>query len=326
LTDCNGGIAVSEKIVLYGAGKHGRKMLDYLKYQGLENRVYGFCDSNTRIIGTTIDNKPVIGYEEAKEKKFPFVITVSDEYSDEVEQILENDNVDYYRNLFEWEKIKLHMDSTVVNRDYCAFFHVDDMDAYFDEAEQQNSIDIFWGEKSPFYERFKRLDLRDVVELACGRGRHVNQYIDRAGRVTLVDILEKNISFCKERFKDRNNIIYYKNNGCDLSSLEDKSYTALFTYDAMVHFEMFDVYSYLKETYRILKDNGMALFHHSNLSLLYDQSFEKSGNPGGRNFMSRELFAYLANKAELEVIDQEIIDWSLPQMDCITLVRKNAMH
>ena len=32
-----------------------------------------------------------------------------------------------------------------------------------------------------------------MVELACGRGRHVLHYIDKAENVILVDILDKNI-------------------------------------------------------------------------------------------------------------------------------------
>lgn len=49
---------------------------------------------------------------------------------------------------------------------------------------------------------FQQLDLTNVVELACGRGRHVPMYIDKAGGVTLVDILQKNIEICQERFKE----------------------------------------------------------------------------------------------------------------------------
>ena len=169
---------------------------------------------------------------------------------------------------------------------------------------------------------FKCLDLDNIVELACGRGRHVQKYYNEANKIILVDILEKNINICKERFNGHHNISYYVNNGHDLHGLKDNTYSALFTYDAMVHFELFDIYEYLQETYRVLTKGGKALFHHSNLSIAYDQSFNKSYNPGGRNFMSKDLFAYLAYKAGFEIIDQKVIDWSLPKMDCITLVKK----
>ena len=38
---------------------------------------------------------------------------------------------------------------------------------------------------------------------------------------------------------------YYRNNGFNLEQLPSEEYTALFSYDAMVHFEMIDIYEYL---------------------------------------------------------------------------------
>ena len=38
--------------------------------------------------------------------------------------------------------------------------------------------------------------------------------------------------------------------------------------------------------------------------------------------MSQELFAYLAYRAGLQIIDQQLIDWAKPNEDCITLVEK----
>lgn len=48
--------------------------------------------------------------------------------------------------------------------------------------------------------------------------------------------------------------------GNDLKELERENYTALFTYDAMVHFEFLDVNDYLRETYRVLKKVGWLYF------------------------------------------------------------------
>lgn len=87
----------------------------------------------------------------------------------------------------------------------------------------------------------------------------------------------------------------------------------------MVHFEMWDVFTYLKETKRILKKGGLALFHHSNNTESYKVTF--ATGTAGRNYMSKELFAYLCNRAGLSVVEQEVINFISPQLDCITLVR-----
>ena len=160
------------------------------------------------------------------------------------------------------------------------------------------------------------------MELACGRGRHVPHYINDAKEIILVDILQKNIDFCRCRFKDEDKISYYVNNGYDLSEIKSESQTALFTYDAMVHFEMMDIFQYLKETYRILVNGGKALFHHSNNTEDYRVTFLTG--TGGRNYMSKQLFAYLANRAGLTVLEQQVIDWSKKDLDCITLVEKQS--
>lgn len=159
-----------------------------------------------------------------------------------------------------------------------------------------------------------------MVELACGRGRHVPQYLSKAQHIILVDILKKNINYCKERFSAEKKIQYYVNNGNDLQEIESNSCTALFTYDAMVHFEMLDVAKYLFETERILRKGGKALFHHSNNTEVYNVSF--ASGKAGRNYMSKQLFAHLADCAGLKILSQHVIDWGYKDLDCITLVEK----
>lgn len=206
-----------------------------------------------------------------------------------------------------------------INRQTVADYHVNQMQDYYENAE--NSLGVFWDKETVFYRMFKQLDISNVVELACGHGRHVTKYYDLAEHITLVDILDKNIEFCRKRFGE-DKITYYVNNGFDLSELKNNTYTSLFTYDAMVHFELFDIFNYLKETYRILKRGGMALFHHSNNTSDYRITFTTGKN--GRNYMSKDIFAYLANRAGLDVVSQELYDWSKDGSftDCITLVRK----
>lgn len=206
-------------------------------------------------------------------------------------------------------------------RNFCAQYHQNSMDSYFDSAERPDSLDTFWRKDSPFYRLFSKLNLENVVELACGHGRHVPQYINQAGQITLVDILEKNIQICRERFADFPQVSYYKNNGSDFADLPGNHYTALFTYDSMVHFESIDVYYYLQDTYRILRPGGMALFHHSNNTHDYKQSFNNSVH-GARSYMSAQLFAHYAHRTGLSIVTQQPIDWGLPNLDCLTLVEK----
>lgn len=52
-----------------------------------------------------------------------------------------------------------------------------------------------------------------------------------------------------------------------------------------------------------------------------DEKVTFSSGKHGRNYMSKQLFAYLANCAGLTVIEQREIDWAGEEkLDCITLV------
>lgn len=311
-----------DKIILYGAGNVGEEFYHHLEQYNLTDHIYAYCDKNAASIKSKC-GKDVLSYDEAKSLGIPFVISVRNEpngFFNEIKELLDNDNVEYYDSLLNW--IRKYVDLTQTIRNYCANFHITDMDGYFESAENPLSLARFWSNDSIFYKMFKNLDLTHVVELACGRGRHVPMYLQNATEITLIDILAKNIDIVKERFKDYTHIHYYQNNGYDFSQLPSEQYTSLFTYDAMVHFEFLDIFNYLKETYRILTPGGYALFHHSNDSLDYTNSFANCSNPHGRNFMDKKLFAFLAYRAGFEIIEQQVIDWGVKDLDCITLVKK----
>ena len=308
-----------EKIILFGAGKMGKSLYEFLQQIGESEIVACFCDNNADLWGQKIGDAEVCSYEACKEKDNKFVIT-SVAFAAEIEKLLQDDHKEYFANIDEWAA-QQDFDRVEWNRVSCAWHHIDGMENYFDIAESTSSMNVFWNKESVIYKMFCKLDLDNVIELAVGRGRHVQMYEAKANHIVLVDILQKNIDFCKERFKGNEKIAYYCNNGYNLNELNDNEYSALFTYDAMVHFEMMDVFEYLKDIHRVLRKGGMALFHHSNNTSDYKNSFYNAAS--GRNYMSKDLFAYLAYRAGFEVLEQQVIDWSVKDLDCVSLVRKN---
>lgn len=316
-----------KKIILYGAGKRGIKYARLLCNYDIE--IAGFCDTYKtgsvvyECMGGGKKEKPIFDLEQVDCSKYSMIIAIADK--DQYEEVKRKVN-GYEIDVFSIEEaieetFSQEKDIVKANREYVAGWHVNDMDGYFELAERSDSLNIFWGKESLFNQMFQELDLTKVVELACGRGRHVQKYISDAKNIILVDILKKNIDYCKQRFSKVEKIQYYVNNGYDLSQIKSESCTSLFTYDAMVHFEMLDIFQYLKETKRILVKGGKALFHHSNNTENYKVTF--STGKHGRNYMSDQLFAYLANRAGLIVIEQHVVDWGEDEnLDCITLVEK----
>ncbi|MCS6892037.1 MAG: class I SAM-dependent methyltransferase [Rhodovarius sp.] len=188
-------------------------------------------------------------------------------------------------------------------------------------AAAEGWLDTFWSEGSPFLRLFRQLDLSRVVELACGRGRHAAQILDQAGEITLVDVLESNIAACRARFAGRERMVFIVNAGDDLPGIEDASRSALFCYDAMVHFELTDVWSYLRETARILRPGGRALLHVSNF--MEHPGGDHHDNPHWRNFGGLPVIRHLAARAGLSTLAAEVLDWpGAPGLDGLLLLER----
>lgn len=307
---------INKKVILWGSGDGGKYAYEHLK-DIMDIQAFG--DNNVRKIGTEYMGLPILSVEQVH-MDYPDAVVLNtimsvkhDRIKEELRELgLENEIYQYTEFLGE--------KSVTDRRNECAEFHDNCMENYYEEAEEASSLNIFWGETSPFKKMFDSMDITNVVELACGRGRHVPNYIDQAETIVLVDILEKNIAFCENRFQGDEKIKYYINSGHDLEKIKDDSITAIFSYDAMVHFESIDVYYYLKEAFRILKHGGMALFHHSNNDKDYRTTF-LSGECG-RNYMSMSLFAHFANRAGFSVVNQVEYPWNERVTDGITLLRK----
>jgi SAM-dependent methyltransferase len=190
---------------------------------------------------------------------------------------------------------------------------------YYEDAER--AMEVFWGDGSPFLELFRRLDLTTVAVPACGHGRHAQHIAARAGELFVIDIHESNIAFSPRAIDRLQKRPVSRKQGVRSASCERESLSAIFCYDAMVHFPPDVIESYLSDTLRVLRRGGLALYHHSN----YDapDSRHYGLNPRARNRMTRAEFGRLAEAAGLEVVVWRLVDWGgVPALDCLTLVRK----
>ena len=138
-----------------------------------------------------------------------------------------------------------------------------------------------------------------------------------------MDVVAENIEACRQRLNAYGNIEYHVIGGSGFEPLADGSVSAIFCYDAMVHFSADIIEAYLVDARRVLRPDGRALFHHSNLDAPPDRHFGL--NPHARNSMTQARFAALAEKAGLAVLDQHILKWGgVEDLDCITLVERPA--
>lgn len=189
---------------------------------------------------------------------------------------------------------------------------------YYADAETKTFI--FWDADRQFRPFFDKLDTTSVVELAVGHGRHAERAAPLCKSLMLMDVVENNLEVCRSRLKAFDNIQYILGDGVSFRPAPDESQTAIYCYDAMVHFDPDIVASYLHDAKRILRPDGMALFHHSNYVSPVEQHYRH--NPHARNNMSQTEFRRLAAHAGLDVVESKIIPWGgCDNLDCITLCR-----
>jgi tRNA G46 methylase TrmB len=74
---------------------------------------------------------------------------------------------------------------------------------YYNRAEEEDWVEVFWHPKSEFRQFFENLNIHTLVELACGHGRHTARILNTPelmGNINdlyLMDINEENIGFCR---------------------------------------------------------------------------------------------------------------------------------
>ena len=190
-------------------------------------------------------------------------------------------------------------------------------EVYFEPAEQ--ALDIQWA--NIIAPLLQGLEYSTVIDLASGHGRNARRLAEKARLVYCVDINPENIKFLRQRFADDQRFVVVHNDGSTLSFFEKSSVDLLYCFDALVHFDLEIIQSYLKEGYRVLRTGGHAFIHCSNYTGNPGGHF--SNNPHWRNFMSFELFSHLAIKAGFAVRHARKIDWGdVRELDCVFLLNK----
>ena len=85
-----------------------------------------------------------------------------------------------------------------------------------------------------------------ILEIAPGYGR--TQYLkDLCDRLIVVDLAERCIFHCRERFADASNIEYHVNDGRSLEMVPDDSIDFAFSFDSLVHVQTDVLASYLQQ-------------------------------------------------------------------------------
>jgi SAM-dependent methyltransferase len=137
-------------------------------------------------------------------------------------------------------------------------------------------------------------------EIGPGGGRWSEALAARASHLVLVDVSERPLELCRERFRDDSSIRYVLSSGSDLPGVQDGSIDAVWSFDVFVHLAPRDQAAYLEEIARVLVPGGVAVLHHSDGR----NRGQLPSRLGWRSPMSRGLFATMAVERGLRVESQ----------------------
>ena len=105
-----------------------------------------------------------------------------------------------------------------------------------------------------------------ILEIGPGFGRWTQFLRQLCNRLIVVDLVDRCIESCRERFAEDRHIEYIVNDGASLAMIPDGSVDFIFSFDSLVHAEADAVGAYLAQAARKLTPNGAGFIHHSNLA------------------------------------------------------------
>jgi SAM-dependent methyltransferase len=165
----------------------------------------------------------------------------------------------------------------------------------------------------------------DVLELGCGGGKFSRRLAPRCRSLLCSDISAKMIDHTRATLSARGigeDVDYVVLNGVDFSGVADESADFIFSYDVLLHLPPENVFSYICDARRVLRDNGVFMLHQVNLASqagmehFFRQYFAGSWkldfhNPRRRGymyFMSEDQMRAIADAARL-VVEEIVVDF-----------------
>ena len=165
-----------------------------------------------------------------------------------------------------------------------------------------------------------------ILEIAPGFGRWTNYLKTYCQQLVVVDLSEKCIKACQQRFAADQHISYHVNDGKSLAMIPDNSIDFIFSFDSLVHAEADVMETYLAQLATKLTPNGVGFIHHSNLGAYQPALTAIAQLPSDLTAeivnkvllepthwraasMTAKLFETYCDRAGLQCIGQELVNW-----------------
>jgi 2-polyprenyl-3-methyl-5-hydroxy-6-metoxy-1,4-benzoquinol methylase len=166
----------------------------------------------------------------------------------------------------------------------------------------------------------------DVLELGCGGGKFSQRLAPRCRSLLCTDISPSMIDHTQASLTDlgvADNVGFRVLNGIDFDGVASDSMDFIFSYDVLLHVQPQNVFSYLRDARRVLRDSGVFMLHQINLASgggmahflsqfagdTWRRAFDDPRRRGHIYFMSEDQMRALGHQAGLAV-DEILADSS----------------
>jgi len=173
-----------------------------------------------------------------------------------------------------------------------------------------------------------------IVEIGCGNGRIAKVlHAFSTSELVLFDISDECVEQCTRAFEESSKTRCLKTDGRSLQGVADDSVDLVFSFYSLIDADAETMQGYLQECRRVLRKDGAAFLHHSNVGMYYrdkNSLVDKRLHPfTARRDISIDADSVLdmASDNNLLCIKQECINWDITDLlsDCFTtLVRPDS--
>lgn len=105
----------------------------------------------------------------------------------------------------------------------------------------------------------------EILEIAPGHGRCTAHLLPYAKRYVGIDLSAQCVAYCTSRFAGTG-ARFFVNDGRSLDAAGSEQFDLVFSFDSLVHVDADAIASYVSQIVSLLKPDGIAWLHHSNLA------------------------------------------------------------
>lgn len=170
--------------------------------------------------------------------------------------------------------------------------------------QPQQHIKVIRASRARFARRFMRM-LRvrkqdTVLEIGSGCGFGTRLLAEKAAKVFACDISPAYLAYAQRECAALDNIEFSRTRSRSLAGFDDLSIDAVMSVSVFIHLNLYDMYWYFREIYRVLKPGGRLCFDFADSDRLFRRDWLRPKNGRSRaTFFTEQAEHYLDDPQQL---------------------------